>query len=171
MMTEKYSCCTVIFNGISLTQVACRTTYVKLLWLELSHFFRWGISFIKILWYSSGHEDSINSSFSVFIDFRACILGNLMVYGNIWKTPLIKVNCGKPSSFPTLSGKPRYSINFSPLLMASRPCRDLYIAKKQKLYQNQRSKWRNFDKAKYWHLVSITDMTLPCMISFISYNF
>ena len=136
-MTEKYSCCTVIFNGISLTQVACRTTYVKLLWLELSHFFRWGISFIKILWYSSGHEDSINSSFSVIIDFRACILGNLMVYGNIWKTLLIKVNCGKPSSFPTLSGKPRYSINFSPLLMASTPCRDLYIGKNQKLCQTK----------------------------------
>ena len=31
-------------------------------------------------------------------------------------------------------------------------CRDLYFEKNQKLYQNQSSKWRNFAKAKYWHL-------------------
>jgi hypothetical protein len=30
--------------------------------------------------------------------------------------------------------------------------RDLYFEKNQKLYQNQSSKWRNFAKAKYWHL-------------------
>ena len=134
----------VTFN-VYFTNTESSPTYVKLLWLELSHFLRWGISFIKILWYFSGHEDSINSSLSVFIDFRACIFDKMMVYGNIWKTLLINVNCGNPSSFPTLSGKPRYSINFSPLLMASTPCRDLYIGKNQKLYQNQNSKWRNFD--------------------------
>ena len=30
--------------------------------------------------------------------------------------------------------------------------RDLYIAKNQKLCQSQNSKWKNFAKAKYWHL-------------------
>ena len=30
--------------------------------------------------------------------------------------------------------------------------RDLYIGKNQKLCQNQNSKWRNFAKAKHWHL-------------------
>ena len=31
-------------------------------------------------------------------------------------------------------------------------CRDLYIAKNQKLCQSQNSKWKNFAKAEYWHL-------------------
>ena len=38
-------------------------------------------------------------------------------------------------------------------------CRDLYIAKNQKLCQNQNSKWRNFAMAFILNLVNITDTT------------
>ena len=37
--------------------------------------------------------------------------------------------------------------------------RDLYIAKNQKLCQNQNSKWRNFAMAFILNLVNITDTT------------
>ena len=37
-------------------------------------------------------------------------------------------------------------------LLFSTTGRDLYIAKNQKLCQTQNSKWKNFAKAKYWHL-------------------
>ena len=54
---------------------------------------------------------------------------------------------------------------FDILILYTSFSRDLYIAKNQKLSQNQNSKWRNFAMTFIPNLVSITDTVFPhiCM--------